>query len=95
MSTPDPESFSLLAKVMGAAAVILTPVYGASKWLDGRFEKKADKAEVDRHRDYFIKVFEKLEDHQKSDNEHFDRITNLMHSQHAEILKELGRKEDR
>lgn len=48
MATPDPEGVSLLAKVIGAAAAIVVPIGGAYKWLDSRFDKKADKSEVDK-----------------------------------------------
>lgn len=99
MSTPDPESVTMLAKVMGAAAAVLAPVWGVTKWLDSRFDKKADKDlvndELKRHRDYFVKVFDKMEEHQISDSQHFTEIRELMHTHHSEILRELSRKEDR
>lgn len=95
MSSPDPEAVTLFAKVMAGAVAVITPVWGGMKWLDGRLEKKADKAEVDRHRDYFVKVFEKMEEHQKADTEHFIEMRDMMHEHHTELLREIGRKADR
>lgn len=43
MSTPDPESVGLLAKVIAAGVAVVAPIWGARTWLDKRFEKKADK----------------------------------------------------
>jgi len=95
MSAPDPESFSLLQKVMGAAAAIVTPIYGVYKVVETKLDKKADKSEVDRHRDYFVKVFDKMEEHTKRDAEMFSEIKDMMHANHAELLREMGRKADR
>lgn len=95
MSSPDPEGFSLLQTVMAAAAAVLTPVFGVYKWVESRLEKKADKSEVDRHRDYFVKVFEKFEEHQRSDEKHFSELKDMMHSHHTELLRELSKKADR
>jgi hypothetical protein len=42
MATPDPESFSLLAKVITAGGVVATPIV----WLWTKLDKKADKHAV-------------------------------------------------
>lgn len=91
----SPEDFSLLQKVVGAAAAIVAPLYGAYKVVETKLDKKADKSEVDRHRDYFVKVFEKMDEHQRHDTEQFLKMHETMNRYHAEILRELGRKEDR
>ena len=39
MSAPDPESYSLLAKVIGAAAAIVAPLGGLFVFIDGRYAK--------------------------------------------------------
>ena len=95
MSAPDPESVSLLTKVLGAATAIIAPVWGAYKVIETKLDKKADKSEVDRHRDYFVKIFEKMEEHQKSDTESFKELMTTMHQNHSELLREIGRKADR
>ncbi len=46
MSAPDPEGMSLLSKVMIAATAIVTPLWGGHKYLENKFDKKADKAAV-------------------------------------------------
>lgn len=91
MSTPDPESLGLAAKVIGVLSAIAAPVI----WIHTKLEKKADKSEVELHRQYFAKVFDKLEEHQRSDAENFKEITALMNEHHAEVLTALGNKVDR
>lgn len=92
MSAPDPEGMSLLAKVLAAAAAVVAPIWGAYSWLDGKLAKKADKVEVDRHRDYFVKVFEKLEEHAKRDEDNFNELKDLIHRNHVELLREKADK---
>lgn len=43
MSAPDPEGMSLLAKVLGAASVVVVPIWMARSWLEKRFSAKLDK----------------------------------------------------
>lgn len=83
--------------VSGAAAL-----WGGFKYLDARFEKKADKSAVadmktesERHRDYIAKLFDKLDQHSQRDEELAREIIGTMSSNHAELLRELGRKADR
>lgn len=95
MSAPDPDSISLVAKLMTGAAAIVAPVYGAMKYLDSRLEKKADKAEVDRHRDYFVKVFERMDENQRDTTEKFGELKDMIHEHHIKILDKLAGKEDR
>jgi hypothetical protein len=40
MSAPDPNDFSLLAKLIGAASAILAPFGAVLMWVDGRYAKK-------------------------------------------------------
>ena len=95
MSAPDPESFSLLAKVIAAGTAIAAPI----GWLYAKLEKKADKkevfAELTLHRKYFTDVFEKMETHARRDEDLFREVMGTMSQHHAEILRELGHKADR
>lgn len=91
----DGESLKMLAGVMAAGGAVIYPAWKAYDWLQGKFDKKADKEEVDRHRDYFVKVFEKLDEHARNDAEHFGELKDVIHRNQAEILRELGRKADR
>jgi len=43
VASPDPEGFSIAAKVIGALAAIGLPIGGVYAWLERRFDKKADK----------------------------------------------------
>jgi hypothetical protein len=95
----DPESLSLAAKVIGAVTIVVSPFVAGYKWVDTKLDGKANKKDVEeeikRHRDYFVKVFEKMDAHQQSDTENFKEITRVIHQNHAELLREIGRKEDR
>lgn len=48
MSAPDPDGMTLLAKVLAAGAAVITPLWGAHKWMEGRLDKKADKEHVNK-----------------------------------------------
>jgi hypothetical protein len=67
MATPDPEGFSLLAKVITAGGVVATPIV----WLWTKLDKKADKhavatqlqtvtTELAVQRGHIAKIFDKL-----------------------------------
>jgi hypothetical protein len=69
MATPDPESFSLLAKVITAGGVVATPIV----WLWTKLDKKADKhavatqlqtvtAELAVQRGHIGKIFDQMTD---------------------------------
>jgi hypothetical protein len=68
------------------------------KKLDEKADKedlaKADK-EIDRQREHIAKIYEKLEEHARSDSAHFAEVLGTMHAHHAELLREMGRKADR
>ena len=102
MAAPDPESFGLLGKVVGAFAVVAAPI----GWLWTKLDKKADKHTVNNqlqevkteqglHRQYFANVFEKMETHARRDEELFREVLTKIGDNHSEIMRELGRKEDR
>lgn len=85
MATPDPEGFSLLAKVLGALAAIGVPVGGLWKWLDGRFDKKVDKhtyrndlarieGEQHLHRSYFSKIFDQMRENEQRAQDRHERL---------------------
>jgi hypothetical protein len=46
MSAPDPDSLSLLQKLIAGASAIVLPVLGVKIHLDKRFDRKADKESV-------------------------------------------------
>lgn len=89
MAAPDPEGFSLLAKVIGAAAAIVVPLGGTYKWITGSLDKKADQSEMDRQRDNISKLFDKLDEHQKSDSENFTKVMEKMSEIHVDLIERL------
>lgn len=89
MPAPDPEGFSLLSKVIGAAAAIVVPIGAAYKWIDSRFEKKADKEELYRQRDNIAKLFDKLDEHQRSDADNFSKVMDRMNEIHVDLIERL------
>ena len=67
----------MLAKVLAGAAAVDAPIWGVIKYLDSRFDKKADKdsvkmafekidTELTLHRGYFKDVFKTIEANEKS-----------------------------
>jgi ABC-type protease/lipase transport system fused ATPase/permease subunit len=46
MAAPDPESFGIVEKLIGAVLAIGTPVIAAHTWVNKRLDKKADKHAV-------------------------------------------------
>jgi hypothetical protein len=102
MAAPDPESFGLLGKLVTAGGVVAAPVI----WLWTKLDKKVDKhtlnndlqrieGEQGLHRQYFAKVFEKMDEHSRRDEELFREVMTKMGNNHAEVLTALGRKADR
>lgn len=95
MAAPDPEGMTLLAKVMAAAAALLTPPLLFWRWLRGEFDGKADKhsvagqfqvvtLELANQRQTFVKIFEQMREMENASGE-----------RHAELLRELAKKADR
>jgi hypothetical protein len=74
MAAPDPESYSLLSKVLAAGAGIVAPVWVARNWLENRFGKKLNK-------DDFKEFLERFDQHARDDREVqaklFDKIDGL------------------
>jgi hypothetical protein len=62
MASPDPESYSLLGKVIAAATAIVVPIWGARTWLENRFGKKLDK-------DDFRDFMDRFDEHARNDRE--------------------------
>lgn len=102
MAAPDPEGFSLLAKVIAAGVAVGTPIWGFLKLWDKKADKhtianqlQEVKNEQGLHRTYFKDVFEKLDTHQRRDEELARQIMGSMSANHSELLRELAKKADR
>lgn len=103
MDSPDPEGFSLLAKLIAAASFILIPAAGAWNWLDKRFARKhqvandmqAITSEIALRRGDIKELFQSLADHSRRDEQLFRELMTKMGDNHSEIMRELGRKADR
>ena len=81
MAAPDPESFGLLGKVIGAFAVVAAPV----GWLWTKLDKKADKHAVANsfqkvenemavHRGYFKDVFNQMRENEQRAQDRHERL---------------------
>lgn len=102
MATPDPESFSLLSKVLAAATAIVVPLGAIYKLGSSALEKKADKADldevkkdIDQRKTIEAKLFDKFDEHSRRDEELFRDVIKTMGTNHAEVMKALGAKADR
>ena len=85
MSSPDPESFSLLGKVIGAFAVVAAPV----GWLWTKLDKKADKHSVNTQ---FQAVQNEIATQRTNIGKIFDQMRddrNAADARHREVLMHL------
>lgn len=89
MSAPDPEGFSILAKLLGVCAAIGVPIGGAWKYhqsLEEKFDKKANAEEVAKCLGHIEKLYQNAEK---------DRaLTRDLHEKQMERMQDLlgGRK---
>ena len=86
MATPDPEGFSLLAKVVAAGTAILAPV----GWFWTRLDKKADKQTVNKQfeavanelatqRGHIAHIFDQMrEDRSAAEERHREVLMHLL-----------------
>lgn len=81
--------------LLGSAASAVGGLFGYHKYLDGRFAKKADKDEVNRHREHIAKLYDKVSEGQKENSAMFSEVMKTIHGNHVELLRELGRKVDK
>lgn len=63
--------------------------------LETLIAQKADRADVDRHRDSIEEFYKENASIRKDMNGGFQRITELFHSGHIQIMTELAKKADR
>lgn len=93
MATPDPEGFSMLTKVAAGAAAVITPLAGmaagAYKWIDHRFDKKADKEMV---KDGFDALNNEMTIQRGNIGKLFDKIgdeSQINEQRHRELMMHL------
>jgi hypothetical protein len=95
MPAPDPESFGLLEKVLGAAAAIGVPIWGARTWLESRFAKKADKEAVTKENAnclrHIEKLYENAEEDRKLTRDLHDKAMERIQVNQTQLIDILGR----
>lgn len=96
----DPSFWSRVAEwVAGIAVVLIGLVWADNKRRMDLFElelaKKADKEELDRERNHIAELFRENDALRKDMNGGFQRITDLIHKVHIEVMSELAKKADR
>ena len=88
---PDPESMSLLAKVLAAATAVIVPIWGVRTWLEKRFDKKADKHwvanqfqsvadELAHQRETQAKLFDQVRENEQRAQDRHERLLDAVHS---------------
>jgi hypothetical protein len=88
---PDPESTSMLAKLIAVAVAIFTPVAGLWTYVDRRFAKKADITHVDAE---FKKVHDELKQARATQAKIFDQIRDSdqrAQDRHERLMERLAR----
>ncbi len=89
------------AKQIATHPLSLTSLVAAVGWLGNkvwrghRHEVANMKDSISKQGEWLAKLYEKLEAHQRRDEEMFLEVTKSMGDNHAELLKLLGGKEDR
>lgn len=86
MDAPDPEGFSLLAKLIAAASAIIFPSWAGWNWLDKTYARKQAvnneikdvKDELGVQRGHIGKIFEQMRDAEK-----------IAEARHRELLMHL------
>ena len=74
MSSPDPESMSLLTKVLAAGTAVVAPVWIARSWLEKRFSKKLDN---DDFKEFCVRFDLHVRDDRETQAKLFDKIDDL------------------
>lgn len=102
----DANSYILLGQIAVAGVAVGGPIAGILVWVHKKFDKKADKHAVANYmqevkgeqavqRTHIGKLFDKLEEHSRRDEELAREIIETISTNHAEVLRTLGNKEDR
>jgi Mg2+ and Co2+ transporter CorA len=93
MSAPDPESFDLLSKVVGAAVAVGVPIWGAKTWLDKQLSAKADKAhaalETANCLRHIERLYENAEEDRKQTRDLHDKAMEAISRNQSEIIGRL------
>jgi len=102
MLTPEPEGLSLLGKIGAALAPIMAVVYGFLRLLGKKADKHVVASQYDEirveqgmQRQHIAKLFDKLDEHSRRDEELVREVLGAIAANHSEVLRELGRKADR
>jgi len=101
MNPPDDlHGWSKVATVAASlAAALAGVVWGDAKRRVEKIESglatKADKSEMERQRDHVERLFEKLDEQGRRFEDGFRDLSETMHAQHAELLREVAKKVDR
>ena len=97
MSSPDPESFGLLEKLVAAATAIGVPIWGARTWLEKRFAKKADKEQVTSESTnclrHIERLYENAEEDRKQTRDLHDRAMEAIRINQSELIRVIGRQQ--
>jgi hypothetical protein len=88
MSAPAPDDFSLLAKVLGAAVAIVTPIWGFLKLWTG----KADKSDTDKCLKHIEKLYENAEADRKLTRDLHDKAMESVSAGQRQIIEILTRR---
>ena len=91
MASPDPEGMSLMSKIIAAATPTVAAVWGARTWIDKRFEKKAEKSDVEKCLKHVEKLYENAEADRKLTRDLHDKAMEAVRGGQSEIIRLLSR----
>ena len=94
MSVPEPDLI-LLAQVIGAAVVVIGPLWAAGTWFEHRLAKKADKIEWEKmnakHFEHIEKLYENAEADRKLTRDLHDSAMRAINESQQTIIAAITR----
>lgn len=94
---PTPESQGWLTTLIGGLGAALAAL-GTWAWkhtherldvVDKKYDSKANKEDVERHRDYIARLFEKIEELGNKTEVRFAAVERQNHERHVELLNAI------
>lgn len=92
MSAPDPDSFSFVEKVIAAGASVAMSVWGARTWLESKFSKKADKADIEKCLNHCERLYQNAEADRKLTRDLHDKAMEKISENQRTIIGVLTNK---
>lgn len=81
--------------VAGAISSAGVTMFGYHKYITGKIDTKADKEDIKRVLGHIEKLYGNAEQDRRTLHECVDKLSDQMHANHVELIKEVASKADR